>query len=234
MFLSKKRPWQHTHSFLKWETHPEFNRSVVWAGNAELSSVGDSLGFSGQHYRVPCQTVLDSQSNTGRQPRTPHRGVALGLGSCGHNCHTHLSHASSFTALLGQYQAFCRLPVTLLSPGIRKSPVVPTGRGSPLCGHKEQGHLHMLRTLGREGPPAWPLLTCEPQKGSAGKLNQELCCGFAGVTYKIKQRNHTKNPKLVRMILCPAGFMPHKTAHPNGRFLPLETFLWNATHSPLF
>ena len=42
----------HMHSFLKWETLIEFNRSFVWAGNSELSSTGDDFGFSGQDFRV--------------------------------------------------------------------------------------------------------------------------------------------------------------------------------------
>lgn len=47
-FYLRKEHGMHMHSFLKWETLIEFNRSFVWAGNSELSSMGDDFGFSGQ------------------------------------------------------------------------------------------------------------------------------------------------------------------------------------------
>ena len=51
-FYLRKEHGMHMHSFLKWETLIEFNRSFVWAGNSELSSMGDEFGFSGQDFRV--------------------------------------------------------------------------------------------------------------------------------------------------------------------------------------
>lgn len=50
-FYLRKEHGMHMHSFLKWETLIEFNRSFVWAGNSELSSMGDDFGFSGQDLR---------------------------------------------------------------------------------------------------------------------------------------------------------------------------------------
>lgn len=51
-FYLRKEHGMHMHSFLKWETLIECNRSFVWAGNSELSSMGDDFGFSGQDFRV--------------------------------------------------------------------------------------------------------------------------------------------------------------------------------------
>lgn len=50
-FYLRKEHGMHMHSFLKWETLIEFNRSFVCAGNSELSSMGDDFGFSGQDLR---------------------------------------------------------------------------------------------------------------------------------------------------------------------------------------
>lgn len=52
-FYLRKEHGMHTHSFLKWETLIDFNRSSVWAGNGELSWAGDDLGFSGHFLRLP-------------------------------------------------------------------------------------------------------------------------------------------------------------------------------------
>lgn len=51
-FYLRKEHGLHTHSFLKWETLSEFNRSSVWAGNSEWGCTGDDWGFSGQKSRA--------------------------------------------------------------------------------------------------------------------------------------------------------------------------------------
>jgi hypothetical protein len=51
-FHLRKEHGEHTHSFLKWETLAEFNRSFVWARNSELCSMGDDFGFAGQDSKV--------------------------------------------------------------------------------------------------------------------------------------------------------------------------------------
>lgn len=70
-FYLRKEHGMHMHSFLKWETLIECNRSFVWAGNSELSSMGDDFGFSGQDFRSTCQILLDSQCNTRQEAPLP-------------------------------------------------------------------------------------------------------------------------------------------------------------------
>lgn len=66
-FYLRKEHGMHMHSFLKWETLIEFNRSFVWAGNSELSSMGDDFGFSGQDSRVYLPNFLGLWEAQGRR-----------------------------------------------------------------------------------------------------------------------------------------------------------------------
>lgn len=66
-FYLRKEHGMHMHSFLKWETLIEFNRSFVWAGNSELSSMGDDFGFSGQNFTVYLPNFLRLSAAWGRR-----------------------------------------------------------------------------------------------------------------------------------------------------------------------
>lgn len=69
-FYLRKEHGIHMHSFLKWETLIEFNRSFVWAGNSELGSMGDDFGFSGRNWRAYLPNFLPlSAALSGSDPR---------------------------------------------------------------------------------------------------------------------------------------------------------------------
>ena len=91
-FYLRKEHGIHMHSFLKWETLIEFNRSFVWAGNSELSSMGDDFGFSGRNWRAYLPNFLVRGATLRRRdPRL--RGIAVQCVSAGRSVRAAPSHA---------------------------------------------------------------------------------------------------------------------------------------------